>query len=332
MIPKQEFARLCALFAITVASNAAPALAYSAVDAPSADNKITALEVKLFSHSYSKDSDADRVARIERFVYGGTKNVGTVDDRVQALAGAVNIRNVGEAPYLPKKKPMTEWTPASQIGKLPTSSYPRVTDLEQRLFNQTYSDQPILVRINRLESKAFGRTSTSTDLAVRVDNLVSYVVPTAQVPSRRTPGNSSIASMSGTGGGNYRSNFFSLNRSADMSMSGASGTAGSYGAFGSSSSRATELASISRSEHNTVVDQIEYLESNTFGKIRPNKSLQKRVDALEAKIYGAPKADNDKDLSARVTQLWSAANSHRSSSMNNVTSNNNHSNANRTGA
>jgi hypothetical protein len=92
--------------------------------------------------------------------------------------------------------------------------------------------------------------------------------------------------------GDYQNNFFGMTRSAIAAdrptVSYASGVRGT--------------------QSYTVVDQIEYLENATFGKIRPNKTLQKRVGALEEKFYGAQKAENEKDLTSRVAQLWHVAN------------------------
>jgi len=94
----------------------------------------------------------------------------------------------------------------------------------------------------------------------------------------------SYASANTATASDYHANFFGLFRSPE------------------------QASSVKMTQASTVVDQIEYLENATFGRTRPNKTLQKRVNALEEKFYGAAKVTSNKDLSARVSQLWSTVN------------------------
>jgi hypothetical protein len=285
MIRKHAFA---CLFLISSLTSVVPAFAAQSATGSATDTTISALETKIFSHSYTRESEADRVARLERFVFSSTKTDGTLDERVSRLTSAVNIREVKDDSYVPKRRPFTDWTPSASRPVAPVvanTNYPRVNELEQRLFGQTYSNDPVAVRLNRLETRAYGKTSNSSDLAMRVDSLIETVVPRPSLAPIR------LASYqpSSSRGGDYQNNFFGLNRSASNAdrptVSYASGVKGT--------------------QCYTVVDQIEYLENATFGRTRPNKTLQKRVVALEEKFYGAPKAESDRDLTSRVAQLWS---------------------------
>jgi hypothetical protein len=287
MIRKHAFACLLLISSLT---SVVPAFAATSATGSSAGTTISALETKIFSHSYVRESEADRVARLEKFVFSSTNN-GTLAERVSRLTSAVNIRDVKNDSYVPKRRPFTEWAPSSIRPAAPAVSnanYPRVNELEQRLFGQTYSNEPVATRLNRLETRAYGQPSSNSDLAVRVDNLISTVVPRPSLAPIRLASYQPSSSRAGE----YQNNFFGMTRSATTAarptVSYASGVSGT--------------------QSYTVVDQIEYLETATFGKIRPSKTLQKRVGALEEKFYGAQKTASDRDITSRVAQLWHVVN------------------------
>jgi hypothetical protein len=54
----------------------------------------------------------------------------------------------------------------------------------------------------------------------------------------------------------------------------------------------------------TVADRIEIMEKNVFGRIYPERPLQKRVNDLEKNIYGEPQTQTNGALTERVAQLW----------------------------
>ena len=286
MIPRHSFA---CLLIVSCFSAIAPALALTQLDTAT-DSKLSAIETKIFAHAYANETDADRVARVERFVFGSSSDVGTLNERIARLANAVSVKTVADVPYLPGKRAFSEWKPTAPVTGTtnaqlarPTASYPRVTQLEERLFGESYAAEPITKRLDRLEIREFGSLSKSNDLAVRVDTLVSFAVP--EPPAYANPAR--VVSYQPTSinpvAGNYKTNMFGLFRTEPMHRAQAS-------------------------QSYTVVDQIEFLENATFGKTRPNKTLQKRVNALEEKFYGAPKADSNKDISLRVAQLLSLVN------------------------
>lgn len=272
MIPKHGFA---CLFLVSALSFVAPALALPIASAN--DTTISAMEVKFFARAYSTESDDVRVKRLENFVFGAASSDGTIKDRLDRLSGCVRVsRNSDQlnVPYVPRKR--YNYAPPDPAT---ASDYPRVTQLEQVLFGQSYIAEPVSKRLGRLEMREFGKVSSSTDLAVRTDALVAMAMPEQSFQPRvRTV--SYQPSMNTAG--NYHDNMFGLFRTTpDPRM---------------------------QTQSSTVVDQIEFLENATFGKTRPNKTLQKRVHALEEKYYGSPKGE-DKDLSTRVAQLLALVNS-----------------------
>ena len=57
------------------------------------------------------------------------------------------------------------------------ANYPRVSALEQDIFNATYDNDDVAVRLERLEKKLFGKPNTSMDLSERTDRLEAVIDP-----------------------------------------------------------------------------------------------------------------------------------------------------------
>lgn len=97
--------------------------------AESADESLQRLEQKLFQHSYAKDSQTERIDRIEKMVFGETRK-GTDQQRLDSLVQAVPA----ESSDLPDqdvapKSPTTAETPApvKQQESAPPAAAPRKT-------------------------------------------------------------------------------------------------------------------------------------------------------------------------------------------------------------
>ena len=271
MIPKHGFACLIFLFASSIISPANAAMMSNN------DTTIGAMEAKLFSHSYPVEKDSARLTRLERFVFGTASSDGSLDERLTRLKACIAVKPNAIAPItlVPINHVASEnaYTSLANI-----SSYPRVTQLEMRLLGHSYFGEPIAKRLSRLEISEFGTASTSKDLAERMDVLSA--VTTSNAEKTKVNELASYQSPEKTID-NYRTHVYRLFQ---------------YGTVAQT-----------KEQPNTVVDQIEYLESTAFGKIHHNKPLQKRVDALEEKYYGALKVD-DKNLTYRVAQLLSLVN------------------------
>ena len=54
-------------------------------------------------------------------------------------------------------------------------NYPKITQIEQKLFNKTYEKESIYNRLHRLEKKLFKKDFGNLPLANRVDNIVSNI-------------------------------------------------------------------------------------------------------------------------------------------------------------
>jgi len=155
------------------------------------------IENKLFAHPYTKEETEDRLARVEKSVFGETKT-GSAGSRIAALMQAVpNL----EQPAPPAKTASTQdsqntsqstsssnttskrgkhkyeddtkTTFKDTSGTTDGESYPTVSAMEKRLLGKEYASDPIGQRLDRLETKVDGRVSTVTDLSDRVDHLKS---------------------------------------------------------------------------------------------------------------------------------------------------------------
>ncbi|MBU6455703.1 MAG: hypothetical protein KGS72_28290 [Cyanobacteria bacterium REEB67] len=271
MIPKHGFA--CLLLLMTLSFNAP---VYAAVVSGN-DTAIGAMESKLFSHPYSLEADDKRLNRLEKFVFGEASASSPASERLNRLTACVALRNnhaksINSPAFAPA---MADLAP---LNLLNVSSYPLITQLEMRMLGKSYLGETVTDRLCRLEIKEFGRASRSNDLAARVDTL--NAITTSNAEKTRVNELANFQSPT-TVVENYRRHVSQIFR--------------------------TGATAQTKEQPNTVVDQIEYLESAAFGKKCFSKSLQKRVDALEEKYYGAMKVD-DKNLTYRVAQLLTLVN------------------------
>jgi len=178
------------------------------VAAESPDMSLQRLEQKFFQHSYPKDTETDRIQRIEKMVFGETKT-GSDQVRLQNLVQAIPADGDGlpDQDGIPKSVPQTAETPAPAAPAAPaprktavkpsaenapartparqssapitasaapspdSSKYPAVTAIETKVLSKSYESEPIEERLNRLEAKVFGKPSRSDNLIDRVDRL-----------------------------------------------------------------------------------------------------------------------------------------------------------------
>lgn len=57
------------------------------------------------------------------------------------------------------------------------ANYPRISALEQDIFNATYDNDDVAMRLERLEKKLFGKPNSSMDLSERTDRLEAVIDP-----------------------------------------------------------------------------------------------------------------------------------------------------------
>ncbi len=272
MLPKSG---LACLFLLTCLGTSTPALSQTGSDA--GVTRIASMETKIFAHPYNSEILPHRVARLERFVYGNESS-DPLQIRISRLTSHVAAYPEPSTAHTPA--PMLACTSASKSASpsahTPVSTsakYPRVTELEQQLLEKTFETDGVLTRVERLEAKVFGRVWTQqTDLALRVDRLGEYAYMNPEVEQLE------------------QAELLRVSMLRDVVAT----------VVHHSQPKRVMLS---------VVDEIESLETMTFGKISASKPLGQRVDALEVTLCGAAQTDKQQNLTTRVAFLLSKFNS-----------------------
>jgi hypothetical protein len=147
------------------------------------ESTLNRLEERLLGHACVHDTENERVARLERFVYGEA-STGSMDARVSRLASSVIDSHAAKDRTIAAqsdkinggRKCGTNLIKTVEPGRPVTKAvnYPRINRLELTMLGNTYASDPLKTRLARLEQKAFGTAASSNDLSARVDKLNSY--------------------------------------------------------------------------------------------------------------------------------------------------------------
>jgi hypothetical protein len=242
------------------------------------DASLAKLENRFFEHPYNKDTEADRLSRIEAFVFG-TAQTGSVDERLKHIIASIPAEPESQATPSTNAGLPAGNQPAgsgamtsSEPGTLPDgSTYPRVTNLEQELLGSTFANEALSKRLARLETKAFGAPSSSTDMALRVDQLDQYA------QRHDLYGERGVAQVP------YGGQYNAIRSYAPQTSLGQSQFVGS------------------------ISERLAMMEAQEFGKTYPDHSLAKRVKKLDEKVFSQDKDRKviaDKPLPDQVDALW----------------------------
>ncbi len=159
--------------------------AASVFAAPSAnlplDEQISKIENSVLGLNYSKETDSDRLKRIEDEVFGAGYNSSklSLQERIDKLNSALGLETLAEA-----KAPVSELYKDEAEGV----NYPVVDMFEMQLFGKNFKDENIYKRLERLEEKTFGAAKKG-DLAQRTDALkakISMMKPSSTLPNYQT--------------------------------------------------------------------------------------------------------------------------------------------------
>ncbi len=281
MLPKSGLACLLLLSCLSVTQ---PAQSQVATEA--GVTKVSTLETRFFAHPYNSEDLPHRVARLEKFIYG-TESSDSLESRIGKLV--LTTSSVASAAVVPLQQPhhAAQDAPQNLSHSLPNklvsshersvsdqilshTKYPRVTELEQEIFDKSFETDAVPTRIARLEDKVFGRVwATQTDLAIRVDRLSEYAFMSPKVEE--------------------------LERAEMQRVS--------YLRNVAYQPQATRKLVV-----HTVVDEIESMETLAFGKISASKPIAQRVDALEVTLFGATQSGKQQNITTRVALLFSKFN------------------------
>ena len=243
------------------------------------DASLAQLENRYFEHPYNQDTESDRLSRLEGFIFGSAQQ-GTVAERLKHIIATIPSEpdsspslsgTTNGASSAKKQQSASSNSVSKDLGTLPDSStYPRVTGLEQELLGRTYVGEALSNRLARLETKAFGAVSSSSDLSQRVDQLDQY---------------------------SERHDLYGERRTATSAPSQPN-TRGAYAPSGSTGQ--TQFSG-------SISERLAMMESQVFSHTYPERSLDKRVKKLEEKVFPDDKKRlADKPLPDQVDSLWLA--------------------------
>lgn len=144
--------------------------------------QISQIENNFFGIDYPKETEAQRLKRIEVVLYG-TEQTGTTDSRIKKIAQDTGttfetkkaqkkqetLKDTLNVP-LPHQTASTQPPKENYVAEDATVDYPIVDKMEEKIFKKTYKTENIYKRLDRLETKVFNRTSNDV-LNTRVERL-----------------------------------------------------------------------------------------------------------------------------------------------------------------
>lgn len=160
------------IFAITLILLYLISAAPQEVTASSQESTITKIENELYGFDFSKDSSKNRVARLEKTIYGHA-STGDINKRIKKLSADISADVIGlEIP--PVEDTFAEEEKLAEDNGV---NYPVVDEIEQKIFNQTYRNRDFHSRIVAIERKLFGKIYDVDDYSTRMDRIKAEVMP-----------------------------------------------------------------------------------------------------------------------------------------------------------
>lgn len=133
--------------------------------------EISKIENDLYGFDYMNDELKNRIARLEKTVYGKVFS-GDLSNRIKKLSDDINADMIGlEIP--PSEDTFLE----NENAEDGTVDYPVVNEIEQKLFGTTYKNRDFHTRIVTIERKLFGKIYDVEDYSTRMDRIKSAVLP-----------------------------------------------------------------------------------------------------------------------------------------------------------
>lgn len=133
---------------------------------------LTKIENDFYGFSYDNDTKQNRIARLEKTVYGQTSS-GDFNKRITKLSADIAADVIG------LEIPPTKDTFLAEDNLAEDSSvnYPIVNDIEMKLFGKTYKNRDFHTRIVTIEKKLFGKIYDVDDYAKRMDRIKAKIMP-----------------------------------------------------------------------------------------------------------------------------------------------------------
>lgn len=300
---------------------------------------LTKMEIKFFDHDYKKESEENRIERVEKLVFGESK-IGSEEDRMSALLAAVpdlnsskntdkqntdqgGTQNSTGAQASNDKSQSADDASANASAADPSTDYPRVDAIEQILLGKTYRDEGLGKRLAQLEMKAFKKVSSDPDLSKRTEDLEKYVQKHyhKSISNIVDPRNTmNYQAADNDNGNNYAGTPPQYGQGTGYGYGdGGAYSGGSGSAFPSSASGSYGMTPPSygggyRNESQDsppslgapVEEQLTWLEGHVYGHTFPQKPLIERVRDLEKSVFPNEPPDTNSSIPMQVKVLVNA--------------------------
>ena len=133
--------------------------------------EISKIENNLYGFDYINDELKNRVARLEKTIYG-KESTGELSARIKRLANDISADQIGlEIP------PVEDTFREDEVTADSTVDYPIVDEIEQKLFGTTYKNRDFHTRIVTIERKLFGKIYDVDDYSTRMDRIKTAAMP-----------------------------------------------------------------------------------------------------------------------------------------------------------
>ena len=135
--------------------------------------EISKIENNLYGFDYINDELKNRVARLEKTIYG-KESTGDLSFRIKKLASDISADQIG-LEINPSEDTFNEEDTIADN----TVSYPIVDEIERNLFGTTYQNRDFHTRIVTIERKLFGKIYDVDDYSTRMDRIKTAAMPEA---------------------------------------------------------------------------------------------------------------------------------------------------------
>ena len=139
-----------------------------------AEDTLSKIENSLFGIDYSGQNNTERLARLEKSIYGKTFSDSTLK-RTQRIYDDLSGEEIGNE-IEPKFDTFAE---EDEIISLQEKvNYPVIDELEERVFKKKFSEKDIKTRLASLEKFSFSKTFEKDSFADRVERLRKDILGT----------------------------------------------------------------------------------------------------------------------------------------------------------
>ncbi|MCM1004349.1 MAG: hypothetical protein NC408_08420 [Candidatus Gastranaerophilales bacterium] len=229
--------------------------------APTHSAEISKIENDLYGFDYINDELKNRVARLEKTIYGQA-STGDLNKRIKKLATDITAEQIG-LEITPSEDTFRE----DDVVADNTVNYPIVDEIEMKLFNQTYKNRDFHTRIVTIERKLFGKIYDIEDYSTRMDRIKAEVMPQTLARENNDYYDDNAISSSSLSGLN--SNRFS---SMPYGQGNYTRPYANYGDFTGGAFPTPE----------SLDDELAQLEYNTFGTEFSHEDTKKRLKRLNS--------------------------------------------------